>query len=121
MLRLFIFMFLLLFTHFSCKTSHCPANESTINEFQYNLNLIRNAEENNVEVLADEYRSAMIFLGSVTRIVSKADFDNSIGYQNKADYISDMKSWKQWLKHNKCKLTRQYIDSTIARKQYKPQ
>lgn len=108
------------FAHLHCKTSRCIANETMVNEFKSHLNLIRNAEEKNQDVLVDDYRSALIFLGSVTRIISKADFDHSIGYKNKNDYISDMTAWEQWLKHNRCTLTRQYVDSAIARKQYKP-
>jgi UDP-N-acetylmuramate-alanine ligase len=96
------------------------ANEAMVNEFKSNLNIIRNAEENTSHVFVDDYRNALIFLESVTQIITKADFDHSIGYKSKADYISDMAAWEQWLKKSKCKLTRQYVDSAIARKQYKP-
>lgn len=112
-MRIYQIVFLIIILP-ACKASHCPVNDNVVNKFKYNLSVIKSAEEENASVLVDEYRNALIYLTSVTQIMTKADYSSTIGYRSKEDYIKDMKLWNDWLKKNKCKLTERYVDSCMA-------
>jgi hypothetical protein len=105
---------IVIFPLLACKARHCPVNDIVVEKFRNNLALIKSAEENNLFVSTDEYRNSLIFLTSVTGIMTKADYSSTMGYTSKEDYIRDMKLWSEWLKKNKCKLTVRYVDSCMA-------
>jgi hypothetical protein len=64
MLRIFL-LFMLLFLA-ACKTSHCSGDGVAIAEYQRRYDLIKSAEEANVEVYVEEYREALFYLSYVT-------------------------------------------------------
>lgn len=104
----------------SCSRNACPLKANK-QQFRNHLSIISSYEKGRRSVLVDDYRKSISFLYLITGIESKADYSSTFGYRNRADYKEDMRLWKKWYRRNRCKLTDQYIDSAIARKQYKPQ
>ena len=104
------------FCLFACKVTHCSGDKMAIAEYERRYNLIKSAEEANVEVYVDDYRNALFFLSNVTGIVTRAEYSSTVGYRDKTKYKEDMNAWRNWLNKNKCKLTQHYIDSATARK-----
>ena len=107
--------FLILVVFFcSCRSVHCTIDENIVNEFKQKINLIRSAEEKNIEVNTDDYLSALTFLSHVTGKSTRAEYSSTFGYRNDQYYKEDMKAWEGWLNKNKCKLTRSYVDSALS-------
>lgn len=101
----------------ACRASYCPGNSSNIEKFTKNVDIIRSAEETNMQVLIDDYRAAIIFLSKITGVMARTDYSSTIGYRSKDDYLMDIKFWNNWLAKNKCKLTTTYIDSCMVKVQ----
>ena len=102
----------------SCRSVRCTIDENIVNEFKQKINLIRSAEEKNVEVLVDDYLSALTFLGHVTGKPSRAEYSSTFGYRNDQYYKEDMKAWEELFNKNNCKLKRSYVDSALSKAKY---
>jgi hypothetical protein len=109
--RLFLFFFVFI----ACRSSRCVVDQGAVNEFEKHYNVIKTAEETKTEFLVKDYRNALLFLTNITGINTRAEYSSTVGYRNAQFYKEDMKTWRVWLDTNKCKLTRHYIDSTLAK------
>ena len=113
MSRLFLFCIVLI----SCRSPQCIADQAAVDEFEKHYNVIKTAEETKTSFLVKDYRNALLFLTNVTGIDSRAEYSSTVGYRNKRFYKEDMKAWRTWLNKNRCRLTKQYIDSALAKVQ----
>ena len=109
-----VFLYLLIFSQCSCKTTHCVEDKTSTERFKKNVGLIKAYEEKNTEVYVDEYREALLFLSNVTGIITRAEYSSTFGYRDKVKYKEDITAWEKWLNKNKCKLTQRNIDSAMA-------
>ena len=108
------YLFALIVIFYSCRSSRCTVDKTITDEFKNKINLIRSAEERNIEIQVDEYLSALTYLTHITGIPARADYSSTFGYRNSKYYREDMKMWERWFDKNRCNLTKGYVDSALA-------
>ena len=64
-------------------------------------------------VTPNEINKAIKYLQIVSGIPSKATLNHELSYEEKSDFIGDIKLWKKWYQQNHCEITLQYIDSVL--------
>jgi hypothetical protein len=107
-------LIILCFAFTNCSRYSCPDSvDVNRNLYKRYLIILNESKHSRKLVLPKEVEEATSFIEIVSGINSKAQIDNVMTYRNKADYKNDIKKWEQWYKENKCKLTIQYVDSSL--------
>lgn len=75
-------------------------NYKLIDEFESKLAIVKKAQKKEIKVV--EYRDALTYLSITSGIMTLAEYSDTIGFKNAADYNHDMKVWREWLDKNRC-------------------
>lgn len=113
-------IFVLFIIFLSCRSNKCMSEKKVQKEFVHELKIVKDQFKGK-ETLVDEYTDALFYLGFLTNTPTRAGYSSTIGYRKESDYKMDIKSWEDWFKKNKCKLTRRYVDSVMKQYNYERQ